>query len=728
MDTKEEEEENPIFYIDIGPNSSYTDYRKIVKQINSGNINSNGCLHHTPDKMKVQLKLHQQRLLYEMIQKEKLEYRTSSGINMCVISDKVGAGKSISILALISNSKQVNNNINYMNRFNIRPTSYGFYGFDYKNANIIDTNLIVVPHGIYSQWTEYIEKSTKLTYYGVSTINDLKKMKKDKLSDCDIVLVKSTKYSDFMKNIYEDNQLEIITTDFKSEFFNEDDSSIDYSLKSALYEGYHSFTSQTFGEKFFNNLKNIREKLNSIDFKKVEERLNIIGDYMISNVRKIKGPIFQRVIIDEANSIKIPNCPSAYGKFNWFITSSVNELLWPTGKKEWNNQTNTYEIISKGISGYGFIKSVFNDNCNQYISNFTQRNFLKNNDKFIEESFNLPDPIFLKIECYTPNELKILHDVGLPEVINALNAGDKNTALKLIGCNIEDEENIVEKILHKLNKELDEKKQKIEDKKLIIHTLQIEIDSFNIMFATDAKLQELESLKSKKYSSKKSLEHFEEQKKSLESKIESLKERITNCKDKECPVCSDKVNTPVLTPCCKNIFCLECLTMSLEYNKEKCPLCRKNLKLSQITYISDNLEGNKNKEEEEKLPTKVESLINIIKNKPDGKFLVFSEYDNSFLDLINEINNNNITHSNICGSGGQIKNIINKYKSGQIKVLFLNAKHYGSGMNLQMSTDIIIYHKMTKDLEMQVIGRGQRLGRECPLTVHHLCYENELMN
>ena len=50
MDTKEEEE-NPIFYIDIGPNSSYTDYRKIVKQINSGNINSNGCIHHTPDKM-----------------------------------------------------------------------------------------------------------------------------------------------------------------------------------------------------------------------------------------------------------------------------------------------------------------------------------------------------------------------------------------------------------------------------------------------------------------------------------------------------------------------------------------------------------------------------------------------------------------------------------------------------------------------------------------------------
>ena len=168
--------------------------------------------------------------------------------------------------------------------------------------------------------------------------------------------------------------------------------------------------------------------------------------------------------------------------------------------------------------------------------------------------------------------------------------------------------------------------------------------------------------------------------------------------------------------------------MSLKHNKDKCPLCRKNLQLASVTYISDNLNSNKENKKEKKLPTKIESLISIIKNKPEGKFLVFSEYDNSFQELIEEINNNNITHSNICGSGGQIKNIINKYKSGEIKVLFLNAKHYGSGMNLQMSTDIVIYHKMTKDLEMQVIGRGQRLGRTEALTVHHLCYENEMNN
>ena len=43
-----------------------------------------------------------------------------------------------------------------------------------------------------------------------------------------------------------------------------------------------------------------------------------------------------------------------------------------------------------------------------------------------------------------------------------------------------------------------------------------------------------------------------------------------------------------------------------------------------------------------------------------------------------------------------------------------------------MSTDIIIYHNMTSDMEKQIIGRGQRPGRTEPLIVHHLCYKHEL--
>lgn len=60
----------------------------------------------------------------------------------------------------------------------------------------------------------------------------------------------------------------------------------------------------------------------------------------------------------------------------------------------------------------------------------------------------------------------------------------------------------------------------------------------------------------------------------------------------------------------------------------------------------------------------------------------------------------------------------------------LNAQFFGAGMNLQMATDIIMYHRFTKEMEEQIIGRAQRLGRSItePLNVYYLLHENESDN
>ena len=58
----------------------------------------------------------------------------------------------------------------------------------------------------------------------------------------------------------------------------------------------------------------------------------------------------------------------------------------------------------------------------------------------------------------------------------------------------------------------------------------------------------------------------------------------------------------------------------------------------------------------------------------------------------------------------------------------LNAINYGSGLNLQMASDIIIYHELDIELETQVIGRAQRLGRTEPLNVYYLLNDNEKNN
>ena len=55
----------------------------------------------------------------------------------------------------------------------------------------------------------------------------------------------------------------------------------------------------------------------------------------------------------------------------------------------------------------------------------------------------------------------------------------------------------------------------------------------------------------------------------------------------------------------------------------------------------------------------------------------------------------------------------------------LNAKHYGSGLNLQMTTNIVMFHKMDENTNIQIIGRAQRIGRTSQLIIHKLLYEHE---
>jgi SNF2 family DNA or RNA helicase len=85
-----------------------------------------------------------------------------------------------------------------------------------------------------------------------------------------------------------------------------------------------------------------------------------------------------------------------------------------------------------------------------------------------------------------------------------------------------------------------------------------------------------------------------------------------------------------------------------------------------------------------------------------------------------------ITHAYLKGNGYQIQSTIEKYKTGNVKVLLVNTQAYGSGLNLENTTDMILFHKFDTEIEKQVIGRAQRFGRKQPLNVHYLLYENEM--
>jgi SNF2 family DNA or RNA helicase len=69
---------------------------------------------------------------------------------------------------------------------------------------------------------------------------------------------------------------------------------------------------------------------------------------------------------------------------------------------------------------------------------------------------------------------------------------------------------------------------------------------------------------------------------------------------------------------------------------------------------------------------------------------------------------------------------LNEFEAGKYNVLFLNARNMGAGLNIDSASHVVLFHRMSPELESQIIGRALRLGRHTPLDVVHLLHDNEL--
>jgi superfamily II DNA/RNA helicase len=154
-----------------------------------------------------------------------------------------------------------------------------------------------------------------------------------------------------------------------------------------------------------------------------------------------------------------------------------------------------------------------------------------------------------------------------------------------------------------------------------------------------------------------------------------------------------------------------------------CPECRKAIKPEKMVSIVNEI-----KEPaivEQQIYSKTDTLLNIIKANPNGKYLVFSKYDSGFVNLSDTLSNHNITSSELKGNTPHMMKVLEKFKDGRINVILLNTHFAGSGIDISYATDVIIYHAMGL-AKFQAVGRAQRVGRTDTLNVHYLCYEHEM--
>ncbi len=420
----------------------------------------------------------------------------------------------------------------------------------------------------------------------------------------------------------------------------------------------------------------------------------------------------QRAIYDEVDNLNVPGCRHIDANFIWFITASYGNILYPKGHNKYEATIGRYVWYSSGIKHSGFLKNILVDLHYNVSRNMMKVLIIKNSESFVEASLSLPEMNTSYILCRTPHEINVLNGVVDRNIMNHLNADDIQGALAYLSSSQKSTEvNIITRVIEKYTRQLNNIK------------LQINMTQ-DFHFETETeRVNEIQRLE----------KHME----TITRKIDLITERIKE--NDLCTICYDTATTKTLTSCCQNTFCFKCINMWLAQS-HACPLCKIKMCVGDLFVIDNNAVEQSSIESSDEIedfdPTKpnpkndkyqnMELILQTLKNKEDAKILIFAAYDNTFMNVVPVLQRVGIDYEYVKGNSNQIKCIIDRYKQGNTKVLLMNTQHFGSGLNLENTTDMILFHKFDTENEKQVIGRAQRYGRKESLNVHYLLYENEM--
>jgi len=375
-----------------------------------------------------------------------------------------------------------------------------------------------------------------------------------------------------------------------------------------------------------------------------------------------KNICWKRFVYDEPSSIIVSNMRELHAGFIWFVSATP------------------YDIYNKHKKRKGFMKII-----TFLLNKIIEYIIIKNDDNFVIESYQMPKTNYIHHTCNLP-VYKLVNGLIDNKILKIIESGNIETAIELLGGK-STKSSIIDIIKQNKTIELEEIQTKIK-----IWELRNNEEKINI---------------------------WKRKQQNVSNELIELEKRFQNMLNDTCSICYEIISQPVIEPNCYNIFCTKCLIEWL-CNKNNCPLCRKEIKTTELIYKTEMKNDEDKKKCCRKLKTKEETIIEIINNNKNGKFILFSDYFESFYTIRKILNENNINFVELKGTFLNIQNNLENYKNGSVNVLFLNSKTDNSGLNLENTTDIILYHTLDENTTKQVIGRGNRLGRKIELNVHYL--------
>jgi SNF2 family DNA or RNA helicase len=390
---------------------------------------------------------------------------------------------------------------------------------------------------------------------------------------------------------------------------------------------------------------------------------------------------WDRIMIDEAHDI-INTVPFFRFRFLWLITATfqmLNEALHRTSRN----------IVDA-------VRDIINEERVHYM-------LLRGKREFVQQSFDIPQPVEYNVMCALPREFAGMHGFFTPALLERVNAGDFAGVITSLGGTVDTEDNIVDLLTRDLLRDIRNKEREIEF-----------IQSIDVDEAT--RTQRLTTLNAELTR--------------MQDKLQSLRDRVTQLHEKSCSICYDTIQNPIFLSC-THIYCAQCLVGWLRTNVvggHKCPTCRAPIAAERLIAVVNQAPV--------AVPeagvdvavaplSKEETIIQIIRSKPTGRFLVFSSYDYLFYRISAHLSQNNIEALEMKGSTPQMMKILERFNTGELRVILINTHHAASGIEITKATDVIIAHSMGLQAE-QCIGRAQRTGRTEPLHIHRLYYPHEM--
>jgi SNF2 family DNA or RNA helicase len=674
------------------------------------------------DGLKTSLFPHQKTVIKAMLDLERTKEITISTIssnlkvytNAGVLSEAVGSGKTIDLLSLILLNKPSREpDFSYISLFSPDREYISHESMIRKTfSNILNPTIVFAGVSVVNQWLNAIKTFTNLKAYAVLDVKHLQKLldmiESRQINQYDIIIVKNGKITRPVKFP------QGVTIEFKN--------------------------------------------TNTIN-------------YIYNVITNMRSYCWTRCIVDDMDTIHLPhNAGIINSLFTWYVSATTKIM------KNSNITNRQFKITADFLLHSDY-------SCSNVLKNtilFYNLN-IRNKEAFVSATNNISYPKFFAYVYSNPNNMYIgllstINSDEAREITEMLNGDAIDTAADRLGIKTNRVADIFESMLGdkytKYKKSISvltyiEEIEPLQGNRASMNENPDENDTY-----TKKDLINGREIKYNYPNLKSIIENTKAEYMEIKRESSFAIERVkTNIKAGECPICiGDLVDDDiVIAKCCGTIICGLCCFGTI-FNKNntrgQCSNCRAILNYTNLIYLNSEFDLSKIVEEvfEEPEPEPEEKKeINIARNKnmaiidiikgikpkeqicidisinnlmkgtcalPDNKFnkvLIFANYEETLNSIIKDLKSAKIDYWKLSGSHSEINKTVELFTNcNNTCVLIINSTKHCAGLNLQTATDLIFAHKIIDpNVETQVIGRGQRLGRTSCLKIHYILYDNE---